>query len=166
MHNLLAVYLLGDLLLQSQIGDVGQGQHIWGLRGAMCVIYYFCDTLILFRGQSTSGTRTDRFAVQIETVSRNLRAGTTSVLPESGRLGSSRSLRSSLCRSDPIRSLSSGSCLTCSHAQVACHSPALSLPLPVRQAMCVCLSPCHWSLISERYAVPLALAAPDGTPFS
>jgi len=28
LHNLLAVYLLGDLLLQAQIGDVGQGQHV------------------------------------------------------------------------------------------------------------------------------------------
>jgi len=28
LHNLLAVYLLSNLLLQAQIGDVGQGQHV------------------------------------------------------------------------------------------------------------------------------------------
>lgn len=39
LHNLLAIYLMGDLLLQPQIGNVGQGQHFVFFSGSLYLLF-------------------------------------------------------------------------------------------------------------------------------
>jgi len=126
---------------------------------------FFLLLVILFRSisksiKATTGTRTDRFAIQIETVSRNLRAGTTSILPESGRLGSSLSLSAPPIRTDP-QVVESPDLFSCSSGLLT-----RSLASTPSTYISMYISPCHWLLISEWYAIPLSLAPPDGTPFS